>query len=167
MGLIQKSDREAGLKWAVAKREDDVVHLLAPTLDEIFVKQLFGTELATWLISYANNVERSSAILFILRSGYVNLNEYYSPHPARDSRLLNRGSEFNPLKEAARRGELVFVKAMLETKARKPISKYTLGDAFRSAKTENHQEVARCLEEFRALQPWKGLEERESNSRKL
>jgi hypothetical protein len=27
--------------------------------------------------------------------------------------------------------------------------------------------VARCLEEFRALQPWKGLEERESNSRKL
>jgi hypothetical protein len=153
MGLIQKSDREAGLKWAVAKREDDVVHLLAPTLDEIFVKQLFGTELATWLISYANNVERSSAILFILRSGYVNLNEYYSPHPARDSRLLNRGSEFNPLKEAARRGELVFVKAMLETKARKPISKYTLGDAFRSAKTENHQEVARCLEEFRALQP--------------
>jgi ankyrin repeat protein len=153
MGLIQKSDKEAGLRWAVAKREDSVVHLLAPTLDEISVKELFGTELATWLRSYANNVERTSAILFILRSGYANLNEYYSPHPARDSRLLNRGSDFNPLREAARRGELVFVKAMLETKARKPISKYILGDAIRSAQNENHQEVARCLEEFRASQP--------------
>ena len=151
MGLIQKSDKEAGLRWAVAKREDSVVHLLAPTLDEIFVKELFGTELATWLISYANNVERTSAILFILRSGYANLNEYYSPHPARDSSLLGRRPELNPLKEAARRGELVFVKAMLETKAREPISEYILGDAFRAAKKGFHQGVARLLGQISSI----------------
>jgi len=159
MGLIQKSDKEARLRWAVAKREESVVHLLVPTLDEIFVKDLFGTELATWLISYGNNVEGTSAILFILRSGYANLNEYYSPHPTRDSRLLNRGSEFNPLIVAAKGGELVFVTAMLERKARTPISRRVLDDAFRSAISAKHDEVASFLNEFRASKPRIGLEE--------
>ena len=159
MGLTQKSDKEAGLRWAMAKREESVIHLLAPTIDEIFVEKLFGTELVTWLIFYGNNVERTPAILFILRSGYTNLNEYYSPHLARDSRFLNRGSEFNPLIVAAKGGELVFVKAMLKTKAREPISEYILGDAFRAAKNGHHQGVASLLDKFRASKPGTGLEE--------
>jgi hypothetical protein len=101
----------------------------------------------------------NTKILFILKFDYADLNEYYAPQRRWDSRPFERGSKLNPLIEAAKGGELVFVKAMLETTARKPISDYILGDALRSARNENHRDVARFLEEFRPSQPRKGFEE--------
>jgi hypothetical protein len=61
-GLIRQSDREAGLIWALAKSEDSVVRLLSPTLNEMYVTKLFGTELTTLLISYPRNPGSTSTI---------------------------------------------------------------------------------------------------------
>jgi hypothetical protein len=142
--MMSSSDKEMGLKWALENRKRRVLDLLVPMLEKNQVKDFVGQELISWLL-FPVSGGRTQSILFILLSDYVDLNKTYLPPSERDCRAVQRRVKVNPLMKAIKRGDHIFVRAMLKNQAGLSISSRFLDRALRLARKEKHEEVANKL----------------------